>query len=165
MKTHCKYGHPLTEDNRVQFSASAPKGRCKICRDAYNEEWHKTHPEEVRTAQRKYRKRFREEHPESYLIEWLWYKYHMTLETYNALLLKQDERCAICRVLFDKESISTTPCVDHDHACCTGKRACGKCTRGLICGNCNRALGFLQDSPAVCKAAATYLETNLATKK
>jgi Recombination endonuclease VII len=163
-RTICKYGHPLTESNRVQKSKTLPNGRCGICRDIYNAraaESVRNSPEKlskVREAQRKYRRRFREEHPESYLIEWLQYKYHMTIDTYNAKLTEQDNRCAICKVLFDKSSHSTIPCVDHDHTCCTGERACGSCNRGLICGGCNKGLGNFKDDKLSLLSAVEYLD-------
>jgi hypothetical protein len=42
-------------------------------------------------------------------------------------------------------------CLDHDHA--TGK------FRGWLCMHCNHGLGKMLDSPALLRAAATYLET------
>lgn len=47
--------------------------------------------------------------------------------------------------------------VDHDHACCPGKRSCGRCVRGVLCRPCNTALGLLRDSPDVALSAAAYM--------
>lgn len=51
--------------------------------------------------------------------------------------------------------------VDHDHACCPGERSCPKCRRGVLCAWCNNALGYAQDSPAILRAAADYLESGV----
>ena len=69
--------------------------------------------------------------------------YKTTKEWYDAKLEEQDGHCALC-------SISITGGkrlhVDHDHDCCSGKRACGECNRGLLCGGCNIRLGYLQQT-------------------
>lgn len=80
----------------------------------------------------------------------LWYRYRLTPGDYEKLLTDQDGRCAICRQVSELE-------VDHDHACCPGRRSCGKCIRGLLCSLCNRILGMANDSPVVLVKAATYL--------
>ena len=49
--------------------------------------------------------------------------------------------------------------VDHDHACCPGEKSCPKCRRGILCQWCNNTLGYAQDSPAILRAAANYLES------
>ena len=48
--------------------------------------------------------------------------------------------------------------IDHDHGCCPGERACGKCFRAMLCQPCNVALGMFQESPALLRKAARYLE-------
>ena len=75
---------------------------------------------------------------------------------YDAMLLEQDGRCAICR--------GTDPAhrwgqfqIDHDHSCCTGEKRCGNCNRGLLCSNCNMGLGRFMDNPDLIQAALTYL--------
>jgi len=39
-----------------------------------------------------------------------------------------------------------TPNQDHDHVCCSGKKSCGKCLRGLLCHGCNTKLGALENN-------------------
>ena len=69
---------------------------------------------------------------------------------YSALESRQGMQCAICH--------RTLPLViDHDHACCPGKRSCGRCIRGLLCDLCNRGLGMFKDDPIRLRAAAEYL--------
>ena len=65
--------------------------------------------------------------------------------------------CSICGLMIGNDRQLA---VDHDHACCAGKRSCGKCVRGLLCLSCNSTLGLNNDSPARLRAAANYLERN-----
>jgi hypothetical protein len=76
-----------------------------------------------------------------------------TPEQYQALLEKQDGRCAICGVAEGHRSCHGTKCrlaIDHDHR--TGA------TRGLLCNNCNRGLGRFKDSIAILESALRYLK-------
>lgn len=50
--------------------------------------------------------------------------------------------------------------IDHDHSCCSAHaRACGDCVRGILCHGCNVAIGYAQDSPALLRSLADYLES------
>jgi tRNA G26 N,N-dimethylase Trm1 len=69
-----------------------------------------------------------------------------TEEEYTAMLVKQRNRCDICRAPFG----SVTPHIDHDHS--TGK------VRGLLCCRCNNVLGMSGDDPKVLKNAIRYLK-------
>jgi len=71
------------------------------------------------------------------------YKYGITKEQYDELLMFQKKRCAICHR--DRKLV-----IDHDHA--TGK------VRGLLCNDCNATLGFAQDKIEVLANAIDYLE-------
>lgn len=71
----------------------------------------------------------------------------------------QGNRCAVCGV--SERDSGRTLHVDHDHACCPGKRSCGKCVRGLLCHNCNIGLGAFGDSVEKMQAAIAYLGLTL----
>jgi hypothetical protein len=74
--------------------------------------------------------------------------YGITLEQYELLLKKQNNRCAIC----DKpgeESRHGKLYVDHCHTT--------KVVRGLLCDQCNFAIGLLKDSPVLFMKTANYL--------
>jgi hypothetical protein len=80
-----------------------------------------------------------------YLRKWrLREKYDMTEGEYDALVERQDGRCAICAERPDDRLH-----VDHDHD--TGA------VRGLLCRNCNIGLGYYADDPDRMASAAFYL--------
>jgi hypothetical protein len=75
----------------------------------------------------------------------------LTKEQFFATLDSQGGVCAICKH-------SDSPLViDHDHACCPGKNACGECFRGILCTRCNLALGIMEDSVDRLESAIKYL--------
>lgn len=84
-------------------------------------------------------------------------KYGLTVDDYDAMLLSQGSRCAICGVA-DPGVGRKRFCVDHNHACCPGANSCGKCVRKLLCTLCNSGLALFRDNPAYLRSAATYLE-------
>lgn len=73
----------------------------------------------------------------------LW-QYGLTSQSYDALLVAQENKCAICDERFEK-----SPNVDHDHS--TGE------VRGLLCTKCNVGLGMFRDSPVRLRKAAAYI--------
>jgi hypothetical protein len=48
--------------------------------------------------------------------------------------------------------------IDHDHSCCPGGNACGKCFRGMLCRPCNVALGMFREDTGLIRRAADYIE-------
>lgn len=73
------------------------------------------------------------------------FKYGITLSEFNEILKFQENKCIICKNLFNTNKI----CVDHCHK--TGK------VRALLCNNCNSGLGFFNDNIDFLKEAILYL--------
>ncbi len=86
--------------------------------------------------------------------------YGITEAQYDAMLAAQGGVCALCGKPPKPGGVrsSSRLHVDHDHACCPGKKACGKCVRALLCSQCNRGIGCLKDDPALMRRAADYIE-------
>lgn len=76
-------------------------------------------------------------------------KYGISLHEMNDLLLKQNNRCAICGFKNDGNK-SFFPFVDHCHK--TGV------VRGLLCTKCNFGIGQFNDNPDLLRTAISYLE-------
>jgi hypothetical protein len=70
-------------------------------------------------------------------------RYALDGPSFDALLIAQEGRCAICRA-------SAAACVDHCHT--TGT------VRGILCRACNTGLGQFRDDRSIILAAAAYLE-------
>lgn len=81
-------------------------------------------------------------------------RYGLTVEAFGALLAKGQCDCCGATEPGSKRGWH----VDHDHACCSGFKSCGKCVRGLLCARCNVALGMCDDSPDRVRALLRYAE-------
>lgn len=76
--------------------------------------------------------------------------YKLTLEEWNDLATKQENRCAICGK--HRQEIFRGLMVDHDHK--TGK------VRGLLCFHCNAGMGNLRDDVQILQKAIAYLQSS-----
>jgi len=76
------------------------------------------------------------------------YKYGMTANEYNTLLVRQGGKCAICGYS-DMSNRRVFPHIDHCHD--SGE------IRGLLCGKCNWGLGSFRDNPQLLLNAIDYL--------
>lgn len=108
-------------------------------------------------------KKWRQENPEKYAA---WadknkekrqaasrkYEYNIAPQEYERKKAEQHNKCAICRQEAD------LLVVDHRHACCSTRRTCGKCNRGLLCRSCNTAIGLLKESEEIFRNAIEYLK-------
>jgi hypothetical protein len=77
--------------------------------------------------------------------------YGLSVIDFQKMVAQQNGVCAICR---EPERGGRSLSVDHNHI--TGH------IRALLCSGCNKAIGFLRESPLLARAAATYLEQQLA---
>ena len=71
------------------------------------------------------------------------YRYGITDEQYQTMLIEQHGRCACC---WEQDKLV----VDHDHK--TGT------VRGLLCSPCNKGMGFFRDDIRNLKTAIMYLK-------
>ena len=85
--------------------------------------------------------------------------YGLTLEQYDAKVLEQDGRCAICRRKPDPEGDIKFRRLHIDHCHVTNG------VRGLLCQNCNIMLGQSKDDPETLMAGAKYLIDRLKPRK
>ena len=83
----------------------------------------------------------------SYRNSYLKYRFGITLEQYEQLLIEQEGLCAICR-----REPSRNFAVDHCPK--TGK------IRGLLCYSCNISIGHLGHNVATLLAAVRYLQAS-----
>ncbi len=128
----CKRDLPLSSFYRSARGRQGVQAACKECNTAAQ----RAVPPEVRRDR------------------WLRRTYGLSLADYEARLEAQAGVCAICH-----EPPTEIPLVvDHDHACCSGRRSCGACVRGLICDPCNRGLAAFRDDPERLLAASIYLK-------
>lgn len=81
--------------------------------------------------------------------------FNMTPEEFSNLFNNQKKRCAGCG---SKQHHGKGWNIDHDHACCPGRKSCGKCVRGILCAQCNQALGLLRDNTETLKRLIKHLQ-------
>ena len=147
MCVECQQTKPLDAFHRDRSQPNERNRRCKDCRNARNRE----HVARNRERRAETMTRWRRDDPERYVAAQRAYKlraYGLTTEAYDALLLAQLGRCAICG---DPEKDGWDLAVDHDHD--SGR------VRGLLCRRCNVGIGLLRDDARIVAAAAEYLRS------
>jgi hypothetical protein len=78
--------------------------------------------------------------------------YGITAEEYQAMIVAQNNKCAICHVEFvgvKEEPKSQRPHVDHNHDT--------RWVRGLLCSNCNFGIGYLKEDIIRMQSAIEYV--------
>jgi hypothetical protein len=112
-------------------------------------------------AQREYKRKHRNEYqmtPEvrrRRLESYRKFNTGLTDGDFDRIFASQERCCAICGSA--EPGGRGTWAIDHDHACCSGRRSCGQCVRGVLCMNCNMALGLFHDDAGRLNAAADYI--------
>lgn len=140
-RAHPEYGRNYQERHRDEINARS-------------RERHAANPEIRRAKNRAWVER----HPNAPREGWLRHV-GCPVEVYEALLEAQGGACAICGrpETAMLRGVVVSLAVDHDHACCPGKRSCGRCIRGLLCNACNTGLGKFEDDPDLLRVAIAYL--------
>lgn len=87
----------------------------------------------------------------------LQYRYGLTKEDYDYLLIKQNGCCAICSTNNPSSKSKKHKYFSVDHCHETGR------IRGLLCATCNSAIGLLGDCPTTITKAALYLSSTQCT--
>lgn len=149
----CKGCHSVRQKIRYQKNKSSVREYTRNYRD--------TNREQVRSNARRYyadnhkvlkakKKQKYNENPEKFRARTraikLKFEYGLTIEQFNAMIIAQDNKCAICG---GHSTTHKNLTIDHCHT--TGK------VRDLLCQNCNSGLGHFKDDPDKLIAAAKYL--------
>lgn len=151
MKTY--YKSNIEKWKETNASESHKKKKNELRRKKYAED------AEYRERTKQKSREYTRNNPESKLRQHLSER-GITLEEYNALLKKQNYKCAICGKIADACSRNgkykhRSLFVDHDHA--TGN------IRGLLCDNCNFILGHAKDDIHILENAIEYLKRGVQT--
>lgn len=115
--------------------------------------WNKEHPERRSEISHRYNmthKKFNK--PETQRKHYLRSKYGISVEEYDAMLLAQEGKCAVCgkeNSGIVRNGLPLRMYVDHDHVT--------KKVRGLLCEKCNAAIGLASESPEVLLKMHKYL--------
>lgn len=189
--TVCRIAKPHGEFARRKGYKDGLKSWCKVCTYEKQKVWREANPEKRKAIARRAAstvqaginrranrqrikkvtgKPFQKEYmagwrarktaadPDFKRREHLKHLYRTTPEQYDAKLAAQGGVCAICK----GKSGDIRLAVDHDHGCCSTRRSCGKCLRGLICSRCNNLLGHSKESIPTLLSAIEYLKKYVA---
>lgn len=129
----CRYGH---QGQYVQRKSGRVCGECLRIRDRERSKTEK-----------------RQRQSKNYRLTTM---FKMTLEEFESKIQVQDGKCAICEDILVGGRNGAS--VDHDHACCPGKKSCGRCLRDILCGCCNKTLGLARDDIGRLLACVSYLK-------
>lgn len=135
--SHCREVKTLSEFHNNRNQPDGKLIECKPCRRAYNRNAY----QKVKDTPRQKRANLR-----NTLIT----NYGLSLEDYDALLVKQRGCCAICGQEPEGKRATRRLHVDHCHQ--------SNRVRGLLCIHCNRALGSLGDNLQGVMRAVRYLQ-------
>ena len=113
---------------------------CRKCHTLKTNKWQKENPKKVALSHRK---------------KFFKHKYNISLQQYDEMVEKQENKCLICSKNPDQTSRTINKILHVDHCHKTGK------VRGLLCFSCNTALGFLNDDTALFEKCIDYLKKNL----
>ncbi len=157
--TKCEQTKPWEEFGPRKRGRNGRHSVCRLCVRAYHREHYarqdqatKRHLSTSRADTARWAREWRAKHPERSAAYTRKYRLGITQKQYEAMWDAQGGLCAV------PDCGRPAKHVDHDHSCCSGRRACGKCVRGILCHHCNVMMGNALDDPARLRAAADWLE-------
>jgi hypothetical protein len=127
----CNTSLPIESFAKNKAKKDGLQERCRSCRSVHHQKVKHLRPKQTKEQKRR----------------WLINSYGLTVNKYELLLAKQNNKCAICNT---EDWGKPSPNIDHCHT--TGK------VRGLLCNNCNRGLGLFKDNKEIINNAKQYLE-------
>ena len=149
--TSCGEWKPLTDFYPLKKRPAGRESRCCDCERARRQVDSEAHRAYTRKHYRDNRQRY---------MDYGLANYGLTRDQYDALLAAQHGLCALCarpEHTLNKSHEIRALAVDHDHACCPGKKSCGRRIRGLLCHNCNIGISNFGDSVERLDQAIAYL--------
>lgn len=135
--TACKKEKP---ENAFDSFHGKVNRQCRGCRSRHNR-YYADDKNNVRTKYKEYYRANKSKFKRESFRNNLRRKYGLTIDSYQALLKGQNNKCLICDSDFQGNN---RPCVDHCHR--TGK------VRGILCRRCNLSISYLEDKTFVQKA-------------
>jgi hypothetical protein len=146
---HRKYYRENIIKERERLKISSQKRRSnltdeqRIRRNQKQREYNLKNNYKVSTWKREYNLKNKDKKYQQYIK----HRYGITIDIINELLLKQNNKCAICNVEFQGSYHRN---IDHDHN--NGK------IRQLLCRKCNRGLGCFLDNEILLQNATDYIK-------
>lgn len=125
------------------------QGQCNPCKAIWGREWYANNTDKVRNSAKKWRAGNSQTYVDGHRRYHLKKKYGMTLETYDAMLADQGNKCAICETK-NPQGPGKRFMVDHNHD--------SGVVRGLLCSHCNFMLGQARNSTEILAKAIVYLD-------
>jgi hypothetical protein len=145
----CKTEKPLEAFSKDKHTSDGLRSRCRACASVKWKAEYNSRPEFWREKSRKWGKDNPEKKKKAVRDASRKISYGITGPEFEALLAKQEGKCAICCLPVKEGRGAGCAHVDHDHK--TGK------VRGILCHGCNTGLGCFKDSPVLLLSAADYL--------
>jgi hypothetical protein len=122
---------------------------CKICSKVRTDGWRAANPDRNRAVMNEWRRKNAARVAEYDRRHHLMHEYGLTPEEYDAMVARQDGKCAACGSDDPRNNQYGRWPIDHDHATRT--------VRELLCNPCNVAIGQVNDDVDRLMALATYL--------
>jgi Recombination endonuclease VII len=141
----CNTEKPLDLYYKHRLGKGGYKSQCKECENQYA----KARYEKEKQSGTKYIKSKKDSLRKSSLLK----NFGITVDQYESLLRKQDNKCAICEV--DQSLVEKKFAVDHSHE--ASDFIPEGAIRGLLCHDCNTRLIAERTDPHIFERAAQYL--------